>query len=211
MYMPDRKRTFGIAARASLVTAAAIILSPQFAPRAQAAQSGRGARRIETETPQRSLREFERPLYKPPPRPRRLRPSYQEVAEDFKQLQLSNYNLSQAAGRGEQLNYDRIRAEAAEVKKRASRLKASLLLPETNDDHDSDVGAETASPEGLTSSSASLDALVNSFVWNPVFQRPGVIDLELSAKASRDLEQIIRLSERIRRGAADLCKGAGKK
>jgi hypothetical protein len=52
---------------------------------------------------------------------------------------------------------------------------------------------------------------VNSFVWNPVFQRPGVIDLELSSKASHDLEQIIRLSERIRRGAADLGKGAGKK
>lgn len=210
--MPDRTRTFGIAARASLVAAAAIILSPQFTPRAQAAQSARGARRIETETGQRvSLREFERPLYKPPPRPRRTRPSYQEVAEDFKQLQLSNYNLSQAAGRGEQLNYARIRAEAAEVKKRASRLKASLLLPETNNDRETDVGAEIASPEALTSTSASLNALVNSFVWNPVFQRPGVIDLELSSKASRDLEQIIRLSELIRRGAAGLGKGAGKK
>ena len=69
---------------------------------------------------------------------------------------------------------------------------------------------EIVSSEELTSAAASLNALVNSFVWNPVFQRPGVIDLELSAKASRDLEGIIRLSEQIRRSAEGLGKVAGR-
>lgn len=206
--MPDRIRMFGIAARASLVTAA-IILSPPFASLARAAQGSREVKRIETDTrPPRSLRDLEKLLYSPPPRPRRIRPSYKEVAEDFKQLQLRNYNLSQAAGGGAQLDYARIRAEAAEVKKRASRLKTSLLLPEPNGDRKVVGGEEIASTQGLTSAAAFLNTLVNSFVWNPVFQRPGVVDLELSAKASRDLEGILRLSEQIRRSAEDLSKVA---
>src|SRR5688572_9029084 len=206
--MADRIRLFGSAA---LVTAA-VLLSPPVAPRAQSAQTARGARRIETEAmPQRSLRDFERPLYKPPPRPRRIRPSYQEVAEDFKQLQLRNYNLFQAAGRGAPLDYARIRSEAAEVKRRALRLKESLLLPELNDELEPEAGAEISSPEGLKSAAASLNSVVNSFVWNPVFQSPGVIDLEKSSKAGRDLEEIIRLSEQIRRRAEGFGKTAAKK
>lgn len=208
--MPDSIRIFVRAARASLVTAV-ILLLPPAAPSARSAQSARGARRIETETvQQRPLKEFERPWYKPPPRPRRIRPSFQEVSEDFKQLQLRNYSLSQAAGRGAPLDFARIKAEAAEVKKRASRLKESLLLPEPNQDTESGGSQGAASPEGLTAAAASLDALVNSFVWNPVFRRPGVVDLELSSKAGRDLEGIIRLSERIRRGADGLGKVARK-
>ena len=208
--MPDHIRIFVTAARASLVIAAFILLPP-FAPRVQATQNTRDARRIETETAKpRALRDLEKLLYTPPPRPRRIRPSYKEVAEDFKQLQLRNYSLSQAAGVGAQFDYARIRVEAAEVKKRASRLKTSLLLPEPNRDQKVDGGEEIASTEGLTSAAASLNALVNSFVWNPVFQRPGVVDLELSSKASRDLEGIIRLSEQIRRSAEGLSKVARK-
>src|SRR5688500_11344952 len=208
--MPYRIRTFGIAARASLITAV-IILSPSVAPRAQSTPGARGARRVETDASPRAPRDLDRLVYKPPPRPRRVRPSFQEVAEDFKQLQLRNYSLSQAVGRGAQLDYTRIRAEAAEVKRRALRLKESLLLPETNGEREPEVGAEIASPEGLKSAAASLNAVVNSFVWNPVFQSPGVIDLEKSSKAGGDLEEIIRLSEQIRRRAEGFGKSASKK
>jgi hypothetical protein len=207
--MTHHLRTFGIAARVSLITAVMYSSSP-VAPRAQSSQSSRGARRIETDSSPGPPRGLERLVYTPPPSPRRARPSYQEVAEDFKQLQLRNYNLSQAASRGAPLDYARIRTEAAEVKKRASRLRKYLLLPQPNDDLKTDEGEGIVSPEGLTAAAASLDALVNSFVWNPVFQQPGVINLELSSKASRDLEAIIRLSEQIRRSAENFGKGASK-
>jgi hypothetical protein len=204
--MTNRIRPFRIAARASLL--AAVMFSSPAATRVQSAQGSRGVRRIETDTSPGPPRGLERLVYTPPPRPRRARPSYQEVAEDFKQLQLRNYSLSQTAGRGAPLDYGRIRTEAAEVKKRASRLMKNLLLPEPNEDPKAAEGVEIVSPEGLAAAAASLDALVNSFVWNPVFQRPGVVDLELSSKASRDLAAIIRLSEQIRRRAEGF--GAGK-
>jgi hypothetical protein len=215
--MPDHTRLFMSAARVSLITIAAIILSSGGAPPAQSAQSTREARRGDADVRPRTSRESGasrdpgRLVYQPPLRPRTQLPSYQEVAEEFRQLQLRNQSLSQATGRGASLDYALIRAEAAEVKKRASRLKAYLRLPELGKDRKFEEGGQITSPEGLMSAAASLNALVKSFVWNPVFQRPGVVDLELSSKASHDLEGIIRLSEQIRRRAEGLGNVAAKK
>ena len=55
-----------------------------------------------------------------------------------------------------------------------------------------------------------LDALIMSFIGNPVFQKPGVVDAEQSAKASRDLAGIIELSEQIRKAAVRLHKAASQ-
>jgi hypothetical protein len=51
---------------------------------------------------------------------------------------------------------------------------------------------------------------VKSFVWNPVFQQSGIIDVQNSAKARRDLEGILKLSEQIRKFADAVGKNSGK-
>ena len=163
------------------------------------------------EVRQRALRDLEKLKRRPPAKAADTRPAYRDVAEDFEQLQLRNYNLSGAAIQGAPLDYARIREEAAEVRKRASRLKGYFSLPELDKGQKQNKGGAILTPEGLRMAVASLDALVNSFVWNPVFQRPGVVDMEQSAKARRDLEEIISLSERIRGCAEALGKDAGKK
>jgi hypothetical protein len=210
--MPNHIRLFVIAARATFVTIVAITLSSWGAPPAQSAQSTREARRRDMDVrPRMPPRDMGSVWQQPTPRPRRQLPAYQDVAEEFRQLQLRNYRLSQAAGRGASLDYALIRAEAAEVKKRASRLKAYLLLPELGRDQKFDEGGQITSPAELMAAAASLNVLVKSFVWNPVFQRPGVVDMELSSKASHDLEGIIRLSDQIRRRAEGLGNVAAKK
>jgi hypothetical protein len=45
---------------------------------------------------------------------------------------------------------------------------------------------------------------IESFVENPVFTTPGVVDVQQSAKASSDLQKIIQLSSGIERGAGHL-------
>ena len=198
-------------ARAPLVIAAAVLafiaLSPSAA-RAQTSQAARDARRSEMEMRQRMLWDLERMKNRRPLKTPDRRPPYHVVAEEFRQLQLVNYSLAGAAGRNVPLDYARIRKESAEVRKRAARLKGYLLLPEVEEAQKPGKGAEPPTPEALRSEVASLDALVNSFVWNPVFRRPDVIDLEQSSKASRDLAGIISLSEQIRRRAEELSKGA---
>jgi len=208
--MPDHTRRLKLAALAAL---AFIALSPAAAraQSAQTAQAARDARRMEMEMRQRTLRDLDKMINKKRAKAPDARPAYDEVAEEFKQLQLVNYSLSGAADPKTPLDFARVRKESAEVRKRAARLKGYLSLPEAEDSHKPDEAAEIQTPEALRAAVGRLDALVNSFAWNPVFQKPDVVDLEQSTKAGRDLAGIISLSEQIRRSAEELGKSLAKK
>ena len=207
--MLDSLRRREIYAHAALAAAAfALMLCTPGALRAQATRAEREARRNEMQMRQWALRDLERLKNERPGRKRDARPAYADVEQDFEQLQLVNYSLAGAAAEGVALDYELIRKQAAEVSKRASRLKGYLSLPEVEGQKAQGNTADVQTPEGLRSAVASLDALVNSFAWNPVFRQPNVVDLEQSSKASRDLAGIIVLSEQIRKVAAELFKGA---
>lgn len=205
--MRDNTRRPGLYAHAALAAAAFILVSPS-ALRAQTSRTERETRRTEMQMRQWALRNLEKLKDAPPTLRPDTRPAYSDVEQDFEQLQLVNYTLAGAAVEGVALDYELIKKHAAEVSKRASRLKTYLSLPEVEGPKTQGKGAGIQTPEGLRAAVASLDALVNSFAWNPVFRQPNVVDLEQSSKASRDLAGIITLSEQIRKGAAELFKSA---
>ncbi|HEY0173650.1 MAG TPA: hypothetical protein VGB98_21740 [Pyrinomonadaceae bacterium] len=192
---------------AAVLFAAAVPLFASSPARAQSAQQRRDAQRVEMESRQRALRTLSDELKKRQKKERDTRPSYQQVAEDFEQLQLRNHNLSGSAESGAGLDYARIGEEAAEVRRRAARLKSTLALPAAKKDEKREAVEAAHTPEGLRAAISSLDALVKSFVWNPVFQRPDVLDAENSARAARELEEILRLSEQVRAAAEALGRG----
>jgi hypothetical protein len=211
--MTDHTRRLRLATRAALAALAFVALSPaaaraQLKQSSQSSQAARDARRFEMEMRQRALRDLGKMVNKRPPQAPDTRPAYGEVAEEFKQLQLVNYSLAGVADPKVELDYARVRKESAEVRKRAARLKAFLSLPEVGESQKTDKAAGAQTPEALRSAVRRLDALVNSFAWNPVFQQPNVVDLEQSTKASRDLAGILSLSEQIRKSAEELGKGA---
>jgi hypothetical protein len=190
-----------------------IALSPALAraQSSQSAQAAREARRIDMEMRQRALRDLNQMINKRPAKAPDPRPDYNEVAEEFKQLQLVNYSLAAVTDPKVALDYARVRKESAEVRKRAARLKSYLSLPEVEAAGKQEKAAEIQTPEALRAAVGRLDALVNSFAWNPVFQRPDVVDLEQSTKASRDLAGILGLSERIRKSAEELGRSIAKR
>jgi hypothetical protein len=205
--MRDNTRRPAIYAHAALTAAVfAFILFSPSALRAQATRTEREARRTEMQMRQWTLRNLEKLKDEPPVMRRDTRPAYTDVEQDFEQLQLVNYTLAGATAEGVALDYELIKKHAAEVSKRASRLKTYLSLPEVEGPKTQGRAADVQTPEGLRTAVASLDALVNSFAWNPVFRQPNVVDLEQSSKASRDLAGILTLSEQIRKGAAELFK-----
>jgi hypothetical protein len=205
--MSDHTRRFPLVTLAAL---ALVALAPA-ASRAQPARDTRDARRSDLLMRQRMLEDLERRASRRAVRPPDVRPVYEEVAEDFRQLQLVNYSLAGAADPKTELDLARVRKESSEVRKRAARLKDYLSLPEVEEPKKAEKAAGMQTPEALRSAVKRLDALVNSFAWNPVFQRPGVVDLEQSTRASRDLLGIIALSEQIRRSAEELGKSLAKK
>jgi len=210
--MPEHIRRLKLATVAALAIIAFIAMSPAAA-RAQSSQAARDrdARRLDMEMRQRTLRDLDKNINKRPARVPDARPVFNEVAEEFKQLQLVNYSLAGVADPKVQLDYARVRKESAEVRKRAARLKTYLSLPEVGADEKQEKAAEIQTPEALRAAVGRLDALVNSFAWNPVFQKPDVVDLEQSAKASRDLAGILSLSELIRKSAEELGRSVAKK
>ena len=205
--MPDHTRRLGLFAFAAL---AFVALSPAPA-RAQTRRADRVAARAEMEMRQRMLWDLEKLKRDRPTRTPVARPDYGEVAEEFKQLQLVNYSLAGVADPKVPLDFARVRKESGEVRKRAARLKGYLSLPEAEDSKKQEKVAEIQTPEALRAAVVRLDGLVNSFAWNPVFQKPDVIDLEHSTRASRDLAGIISLSEQIRKSAEELGQSIAKK
>lgn len=188
--------------------AAALLLSCPLLLRAQLPPNRREERRADMEARQRALRGLSGLNAREANRktPAAARPTYKQVAEDFEQLQWSNYRLSAAAEPGARLDFEQIREEAAEVRRRASRLKSALALPAVRKEQRQRDAERPLTPEAMRAAIATLDATVKSFAWNPIFQRPDVLDAESAAKASVELDEILAVSERVREAAEALAR-----
>lgn len=128
-----------------------------------------------------------------------------QVRHDFESLQ-SDYNqivLAMASKKG--FNYDSISGAVTEVKKCSTRLKDSLSLPRPKDDKAQEAGSEAVTGE-IEELLMTLRKHLYSFLTNPLFEAPAVLDVEQAGKASRDLERIIELSKSIEKSRDKLKK-----
>jgi hypothetical protein len=170
-------------------------------------QSEAQAQRMPTiEERQQALRSVKKTYERPVDVTEEQNLRYEQSKEDFELLQVISSRLSETVNSGAGPDYLQIGKDAAEVKKRAARLKINLAFPEPAKDEKSKKRWEEFSTEEIKSAIGALDDLVKSFVSNPIFQQPRVLDVERSARAMRDLELIIKLSEQIQRRAEALSK-----
>jgi hypothetical protein len=133
-----------------------------------------------------------------------------EVNEDMGRLKTLNQEISaQAAATDQELNYKSIVDNLTEINKRSKRLGSDLALPPAEKEEkrnvDKDVGKDALQPALL-----ELNKLLDSFLNNSIFTDTGAVDLHLAAKARADLDDIIALSERLRKSADKRSKGSGK-
>ena len=91
-----------------------------------------------------------------------------------------------------------IAATTAEINKRAVRLSSNLALPEIDDKARKQKPDDTPNDTSLTGGLLALDRSIMSFIANPIFSQPKVIDSENALKARSDLNLIIRLSEQLK-------------
>lgn len=127
----------------------------------------------------------------------------QEINEDFARLQVVNNEVKLKASANPVLDFKYVSDAASEIKKRSSRLRTNLVFPESSN---TDKREKTPPTEGLKSRLTTLDRLIRSFVTNPVFTDVGVINAELAAKARGDLDEIVDLSDKVKKHAAKLSK-----
>ena len=126
-----------------------------------------------------------------------------EVREDFGRIQDINTEMIRIYRSGSAPDYKRISQAMAEIKRRAERLRANLVLPSGKAD-EQEHGPATA--RAARSPLLDLSDLITSFVTNPIFANANTIDATLGASARRDLESIVDLSDKISKSADKLSK-----
>ena len=124
-----------------------------------------------------------------------------ELRNDFRKLQILNNQLmarmfERPASTDQQLTQKEIRSSLGEIKKIAERLRLNLPIPKIKRE-------ETTESVSLSPGLLQLDKAVMSFVGNPLFQQPKVFDAELASRAGKDLSEILRLSDSLRKVAKE--------
>ena len=132
------------------------------------------------------------------------------IEEDHLRIQQAAMGLHRAAAQDGALDLKAVAKSASEIRERAERLGSALALPKPEKEDKRPKPAAIADEEGLRGALAALHELVYRFARSPVFTEANLVDAEQSAQARRDLDEIIALSGRVKKGCQGLEKG-GKK
>lgn len=135
---------------------------------------------------------------------------YARGKEDFRALQLVNNEMMRAVfvtNAAGPTDYERVAEAAAEINKRATRLKSHLQLPEQQAQATARAPAPDISDDGqLRASLRELDKAIMEFVSNPGFRQSGTVDVRHSAAAAESLTRVAELSRAVRLGAGRIRK-----
>ncbi len=136
---------------------------------------------------------------------RAVKAAAEQLNQDFKRVQVIRNDLARAVTSGAALDYRRLSDAAAEVRKRSVRMQTYLALRDPEGEEKPREEEEAARDEaGLRDALVRLCKRIDSFVANPRFKSPGVVDVDATARAARDLREVIALSQQIRGGAERL-------
>jgi hypothetical protein len=139
----------------------------------------------------------------------RLNAIIEQTRQDFDRIQVLNRELVNRASAANSFNYKSLTEMAAEIRKRARRLKDNISLPPPDDDDQPLEKREgELNEQEMKAALLTLSERIVSFATNPLFQTTNLIDARLGAKASRDLEIIIGLSASIKKSAERLSKSS---
>lgn len=133
---------------------------------------------------------------------------FPEIKKDFSTLQTANNDLMRSVFVNNVIDYGAIAETMSEIRKRALRLKQNLILPKLSEPPPVNQ-TEIRNDQQLKVSLLTLDRSVMSFVKNPIFQSPGVVDQTSAMNATQDLEGIIQITNIVKKQVEKL-KGSVK-
>jgi len=124
---------------------------------------------------------------------------FAQIREDFRRLQIINNEMMRTVFVNSNVDRKLIAVTTAEINKRAMRLSANLVLPRIDDQAKNQKPDEARNDGNLQAGLLALDHCIMSFVANPLFKQPNVVDSQSALRARSDLNLIIRLSERLKK------------
>jgi hypothetical protein len=140
--------------------------------------------------------------------PRHLAAAIDQTKQDFKRIQIIRNDVIDYLVAKKPLDYKLISEQAAEINKRANRLK-SFLMPSAPEEKEKGAGKQTEyDGEQVRGALVKLCNTIHSFAGNPMFKDPATVDIQKAAGAGGDLLTIIQLSDDVKRSADRLGKAS---
>jgi hypothetical protein len=131
--------------------------------------------------------------------PKRAQAMMDQVSEDFQRILTLHNEIVRAIAANRSLSYQFISDATGEIRKRSARLQSSLKLqkPETTTENrgtGTDLKVMQTKDELIL-----LCKQIESFVRNPIIEKPGTIDAQQLGKAREDLQSVVELSGAIKK------------
>jgi len=133
--------------------------------------------------------------------PKRSQAMMDQVSEDFRRILTLHNEIVRTFAANRTLSYQFISDATGEIRKRSARLQSSLKLQKP------EPAAENRVPGPGLKVTETKDELIllckqiESFVRNPIIDKPGTVDAQQLEKARRDLESVVELSSDIKKRA----------
>ena len=140
----------------------------------------------------------------------RRRSLFPQINEDFQRIQVIHNEIVRMLQADKGLNYDRLMDLTGDMKKRGARLRENLALPERDKTEADRVQSETIDEAHIKTTIANLHDAVARFIANPIFKNLGVVDAKVVDTATKDLDNVIDISDEIKKEAKTLGKSAKK-
>ena len=134
-----------------------------------------------------------------PSDPKRSQAMMDQVSEDFQRILTLHNEIVRALTGNRSLGYQFISDAAGEIRKRSARLQSSLMLPKpepSTENRGTDLTVMETKDRLIL-----LCKQIESFVRNPIIEKPGTVDAQQLGKARKDLQSIVELSDAIKKHA----------
>jgi hypothetical protein len=135
---------------------------------------------------------------------------FPQIDDDFKQIQIIHNEIVRMLQPDKGLSYERLSDLTGDMKKRSIRLRENLALPEPEKVEARPNQSEAIDDTRVKKSIGELHDLIVSFVASPIFKNLGVVDANEIDAARDNLDDIIAISDQIKREAKLLGKSAKK-
>lgn len=133
--------------------------------------------------------------------PKRAQAMMDQVSEDFQRILTRHNELVRTIAANQPLNYQLISQAMIEIKKRSTRLQSSLELQKPEKTTENRKTESALIGMEMQDEVILLCQHIESFVKNPIIEKPGTVNAQALEKARNDLQRIVELSDGIKKQA----------
>jgi hypothetical protein len=131
--------------------------------------------------------------------PKRSQAMMDQVGEDFQRILTLHNEIVRAIAANRSLSYQFISDATGEIRKRSARLQSSLKLQKPEPTTENRGTGTNLRVMETKDELILLCKQIESFVRNPIIDKPGTVDAQQLEKARKDLQSVVELSDAIKK------------